>query len=76
MDMTVGIVVDGETFIVLDRKPEDKEFSWAEWRELVNRKQREIAEMKQEGTGVGKGRLSLRERSAVLSLQASDSAAR
>jgi hypothetical protein len=27
LDMTVGIVVDGETFIVLDRKPEDKEFT-------------------------------------------------
>lgn len=32
--------------------------------------------MKQEGTGVGKGRLSLRERSAVLSLQGVDSASR
>lgn len=35
LDMTVGIVIDGETFIVLDRKLEDKQFTEAEWRELV-----------------------------------------
>jgi hypothetical protein len=34
-DMTVGIVVDGETFIVLDRKAEGKDFTPAEWRELI-----------------------------------------
>lgn len=72
-DMTVGIVVDEETFIVLDRKDSAREFSPEEWHELVQRKQREVAGVEGAERGVeGRARLSLRERSAVLSLKSSD----
>jgi hypothetical protein len=74
--MTVGIVVDEETFIVLDRKDSAKDFGPDEWRELVHRKQREVAGAEGEKGTEGRARLTLRERSAVLSLKSSDTAGR
>lgn len=58
--MTMGIVIEEETFIVLDRKQSAGDFTSEDWRELVQRKKREIAaQAKQEG-GEGQTRLTLR----------------
>lgn len=52
-DMTIGVVIDEETFIVLEKKSNHDEFCGSDWLQFIEKKKKEICVQleKEEMTG-------------------------
>lgn len=62
-DMTIGVVIDEETFIVLEKKSSNDEFNRSDWLQFIDKKKKEISVQleKEEMVGFeGKNRITLR----------------
>lgn len=61
--MTIGVVIDEETFIVLDKKQSSEDFGNSDWLQFIDKKKKEIRAQleKEEVCGFeGKNRITLR----------------
>ena len=61
--MTIGVVIDEETFIVLEKKSVSEDFCSSDWLQFIDKKKKEIRVQleKEEMTGFeGKNRITLR----------------